>query len=75
MPRELRDNIIQHTITDDLYPNQVTMYREDVKDFKQPSLALVNRQLRAETLPIYYGQKTFHINSLNYVGQWELAKK
>ena len=75
LPRELRDSIIQHTVTDDLYPTQITMYCGDVDDFKQPSLAQVNRQLRAETLPIYYGQKTFQLNSLNYDEQWELAKK
>ena len=75
LPRELRDSIIQHTVTDDLYPTQITMYCGDVDDFKQPSLAQVNRQLRAETLPIYYSQKTFQLNSLNYDEQWELAKK
>ena len=52
------------------------MYEGDVEDFKQPALSLVNRQLRNETLDIYYGQRKFVISSLGSNDeQWELVQK
>lgn len=44
LPRELRDNIVEEVlIFDDEYPAEVNWHYDDVEEFKQPPLSLVNR--------------------------------
>lgn len=51
------------------------LFHNDPEELVHPALAAANRQLRKDTLSIFYGQHTFVINTLPFKDQVELAKK
>lgn len=73
LPRELRDMIIEEAIE----VKEVTPYLGALvlRNIFQPPLAAVNRQLRAETLPLYYKTSHFSCASLAEPGQWERVQR
>ena len=76
LPGELRNTIIE-------------LYLRELHDFEpirirlqflgetliQPALALTNRQIRNETLSIFYGTYTFHLACLDLTPAWHFAQK
>lgn len=72
LPRELRDMIIEEAIE----VKRITPYLGFAvrRNIYQPDLASVNRQLRAETLPVFYKTSPFYFDSLGEPGQWEKVK-
>ena len=66
IPRELRDIVVDEALMfDDEYPLEANSFNGNKRIFLQPLLSLVNRQLRAETLPAYYRKKTSRRKDLN----------
>lgn len=72
LPRELRDEIIKEAlIQDEDDPSCIVISTQDSPHFAIPGLMRTNRQLRAETLPLFYSKKSFWITNLKAEGCWK----
>jgi hypothetical protein len=66
LPPELREQIFSHAVTS---PKQTVTFRldkyqlETYDQARQPLLTLVNKQIRRETLPLYYGNNDFVLHT------------
>lgn len=58
LPAEIRNMIYREA----LIPRTPEGIKKDVRTLAQPPLARVSRQLRAESVPIFYGENLFSIN-------------
>jgi len=65
LPAELREHIYRYTIVSD---SPIVTDPHDTATIKQPNLLLTCRQIRSETLPIYYRENTFDIPINNMDG-------
>ncbi|KAF2481548.1 hypothetical protein BDY17DRAFT_236512, partial [Neohortaea acidophila] len=77
LPRELRDHLYTHLV--DKRHNIITMckehrHRASEISAAQPAISRVNKQIRAEVLPLFYARNTFFAN-LSLREELEMTKK
>ena len=74
LPSELRNCITQLAIIDETSTTPfVTIHDKDFQGAKQPSIAFMCHQLRAEALPLFYGQNTFCLYGID-AQRWKDCK-
>ncbi|KAI7552693.1 hypothetical protein KC331_g1717 [Hortaea werneckii] len=80
LPPELRDLIYEYTVQSESPSNQMVTFkldpyqRDTLTQAIQPSLLRTNRQIRQETLPLFYRSQTFILHSegtkADYARRW-----
>ena len=70
LPAEIRNYIIEIVLTSQ-YPGILVDVNEGIDE---PGIARTCRQLRTETLSIFYSQNALHLSDLDMGGRWNGAK-
>ncbi|KAI7158576.1 hypothetical protein KC349_g4787 [Hortaea werneckii] len=85
LPPELRDLIYEYTLKSESHSNQMVTFkldpyqRDTLTQAVQPSLLLTNRQIRQESLGIFYRSQTFILHSegtkADYARRWLVSNE